>query len=247
MSETGSQLYHVTNIHNLGSIFQTALVCREAAVVHAGWTQFPVIEEHLRKKPVPLNGKSITEFVPLSFCLKSPFLYDLTDEASSWGQHRHRRGYHAPVDNDDVAILCLDGAQVLGLDGVIYTDGDDRSQSANFYDGYELPSHVDWSAVTASTCFDDDIKMRRAAEVLVPGHVPSRFIVSVILYSYMSLEYVQDVLCSLADRYTDDDRRFAYFMNVLKVQPDVYFPQYADSADEARRGPTGSRGEHGRG
>ena len=228
MVETGRFLYHVTHIRNLGGIFATALNCRERMSRRARWVQFPGVADHLRKQPIPLTGRSITAYVPLSFCIDAPFLYDLTDEASSWGQHQHHRGYHALVDNDDVAILCLDGASVLDLEGVIYTDGDDRSQNVRFYESTEGLRHVDWSAVTACVCLDDTVKMRKAAEVLVPSFVPSRLIVSVILYSHLGLEYVQDALCDLAERCTEDDHRFAGFMNVLKVQPDAYFPQYAD-------------------
>lgn len=88
---------------------------------------------------------------------------------------------------------------------------------------------MDWSAVTACVCFDDTVKKHKVAEVLVPDFVPSRLTVSVIQYFHLGLEYVQDVLCDLADRCTEDDHRFARFMNVLKVQPDAYFPQYADA------------------
>jgi hypothetical protein len=242
MGETGSQLYHVTHIRNLRGIFATALVCRKAASRRAGWTQFPGVEEHLRKQSISLTGREITDYVPLSFCLDSPFLYGLTDEASSWGQRQHRRGYHAPADNDDIAILCLDGAGVFDLDGAIYTDGDDRSWSVDFYESCEVLSHVDWSAVTASTCLDENVENRKAAEVLVPGFVPSRLITSVILFSHLGLEYVQDVLCDLADKQIEDDGRFARFMNILKVRPDVYFPQYADSDAEPRRDPTARTG-----
>jgi len=182
---------------------------------------------HRRRDPIPLTNNDVTEYVPLSFCANSPFLYDLTDEASSWGQHLHRRTYHAPVDHDDVAILCLDGVRVLDLPGVIYTDGDDRSRSVHFYEAWELPTHVDWAAVTAATCLDDAVKARKAAKVLVPRYVPSALITSVILHSRVVLDYVQDTLCNLADANTDDDRRFARFMNMLHVYPDRYFPQYA--------------------
>ncbi len=242
MGETGSSLYHVTHIHNLGSIFATALVCRETLSRRSGWTQFFDVAAHLRKQPIPLTGRGVTEYVPLSFCIDSPFLYDLTDQVGSWGQHQRRRNYHAPVDNDDIAILCLDGARVLDLEGVIYTDGDDRSWSVSFYESTEVLTHVDWAAVTAEVCLDESVKMRKAAEVLVPGFVSSRLITSVILYSHIALDYVQDVLCDLADRCTEDDGRFAYFMNALKVQPDLYFPQYADPDGEPRRGPTVSTG-----
>ena len=143
------------------------------------------------------------------------------------GPHQHCRTYHAPVDNDDVAILCLDGIKVLGLPGVIYSDADDRSRSVHFYESWELPTHIDWAAVTAATCFDDNVKARKAAEVLVPRFVPSAFVTSVILYSHDALEYVQDRLCALADANTDDDKRFARFMSMLHVCPGRFFPQYA--------------------
>jgi len=236
MVETGKFLYHVTPIRNLGDIFATALNCRARMSGRPGWVQFPGVADHLRKRPISLTGRDITAYVPLSFCIDAPFLYDLTDEGSSWGQHQHRGGYHALVDNDDVAILCLDGAKVLDLDGVIYTDGDDRLQNVRFYESSEALNHVDWSAVTARVCLDDTVKMRKAAEVLVPGTVPSRLIVSVILYSHLGLEYVQDVLCDLADRCAEGDHRFAGFMNVLKVQPDAYFPQYVGTGLAAGHG-----------
>jgi hypothetical protein len=227
MGETGNVLYHVTHIHNLGGIFVSNILCWDAAHKRRGWTPFPDTVVHRRKELIPLTSKDVTEYVPLSFCSDSPFLYDLTDDASSWGQHQHRRTYHAPVDNDDVAILCLDGARVLELPGVIYSDADDRSRSVHFYESWELPSHVDWAAVTALTCLDDDVKARKAAEVLVPGYVPASLMTSVILYSHDALEYVQDELCALAQDNFDGDKRFARFINMLRVSPDRFFPQYA--------------------
>lgn len=227
MSETGTVLYHVTHIHNLGGIFASAIHCWDTAHRQSGWTPFPDAVVHRRREPISLSSSDVTEYVPLSFCVDSPFLYDLTDEASSWGQHLHRRNYHAPIDDDDVAILSLDGARVLDLPGVIYTDADDRSRSVHFYEAWELPAHVDWAAVTAATCLDDNVKARKAAEVLVPKYVPSALITSVILYSHGALEYVQDRLCALAAANTDDDKRFARFINMLRVCPDRFFPQYA--------------------
>jgi hypothetical protein len=182
---------------------------------------------HRRKKPIPLTSKDVTEYVPLSFCSDSPFLYDLTDDASSWGQHLHRRTYHAPIDNDDVAILCIDGVRVLEVPGVIYSDADDRSRSVRFYESWELPAHVDWAVVTASTCLDNNVKARKAAEVLVPGYVSSSLMTLIILYSHDALQYVQDELCALAEDNLDDDKRFARFINMLRVSPDRFFPQYA--------------------
>lgn len=227
MDETGTILYHVTDIHNLADIFVSAIHCWDAARKRRGWTPFPDAVIHRRREPMPLTSNDVTEYVPLSFCTKSPFLYDLTDDASSWGQHQHRRTYHAPVDNDDVAILCLDGARVLELPGVVYSDADDRTRSVHFYESWELPAHVDWAAVTAATCLDENVKARKAAEVLVPRYVPSALITSVILYSHGALEYIQDRLCDLAAANTDDDKRFARFMNMLRVCPDRFFPQYA--------------------
>ena len=227
MTETGTVLYHVTDIHNLSGIFVSAIHCWDAARKRRGWTPFPDAVVHRRKEPIPLTSNDVTEYVPLSFCANSPFLYDLTDDAGSWGQHQHRPTYHAPIDNDDVAILCLDGAKVLELPGVIYSDSNDRSCSVHFYEAWELPMHVDWTAVTAATCWDDNVKAHKAAEILVPRYVPSALITSVILYSHLALEYAQDELCSLADNNTDDDRRFARFMNMLCVSPDQFFPQYA--------------------
>ena len=227
MGETGSVLYHVTHIHNLEGIFVSAIHCWETARQRRGWTPFPDAAVRRRREPISLTANAVTEYVPLSFCSDSPFLYDLTDDASSWGQHQHRRTYHAPVDNDDVAILCLDGVRVLEAPGVIYSDADDCSRSVHFYESWELPAHIDWTAVTAATCLDDDVRNRKAAEVLVPRFVPSAFVTSVILYSHDALESAQDRLCALADANTDDDRRFARFMSMLHVCPDRFFPQYA--------------------
>jgi hypothetical protein len=70
------------------------------------------------------------------------------------------------------------------------------------------------------------VKARKAAEVLVPRYIPSALITSVILYSHGALEYVQDGLCALAADDTDDDKRFARFMNMLRVCSDRFFPQY---------------------
>ena len=227
MGETGTVLYHVTHIHNLRGIFVSAIHCWDTAHRLRRWTPFPDTVVHRRREPISLTASAVTEYVPLSFCSDSPFLYDLTDDASSWGQHQHRRTYHAPIDNDDVAILCLDGARVLGLPGVIYSDADDRSRSVHFYESWELPAHVDWAAVSAATCLDDNVKARKAAEVLVPKYIPSALVTSIILYSCGALEYAQDTLCALADANSDDDRRFARFMSMLHVRPDRFFPQYA--------------------
>lgn len=229
MGETGTLLYHVTHIRNLGGMFVSAIHCWENARGRRGWTPFPDTVVHRRKEPITLTGRYVTEYVPLSFCANSPFLYDLTDEASSWGQHQHRRTYHAAVDNDDIAILSLDGAKVLELPGVIYSDADDRTRSVHFYESWELPAHIDWAAVTARTCLDETVKARKAAEVLVPGHIPSVFFTAVTLYSHEALLQVQDELCLLAEENTYDDHRFARFMNMLRVSQSEFFPQYAGS------------------
>lgn len=218
------QLYHITRVNNLGGIFSSQLECFDGASNRRQYTALPDEVNRRRADPIPLTGRPTSAYVPLSFCIDSPFLHDLTAVPSVHFENQHHRRHGALMDNDDIAILCLD-AGVLDLDGAIYTDSDDRSASAGFYDVHEAFCPIDWKAVIAADCSDETVSESKSAEALIPSHVPVRFITSVILHSDTVLASVQDMLCDLAEQYPERDKLFAHLISLLEVRPEAYFAQ----------------------
>lgn len=225
MEGLGEELYHVTRISNLPTIFVTGLRCWNAATDRAGCSPFAEDLVHRRTGPIPLTGKTVTAYVPLSFCVRSLFLHEVTRE-QKWYQPRtgDARSPGREQDNE-IAILCLDGVKALQLRGAIYSSLEVCSPSASFYEAKELPAHVDWSAISVPGWTENSARAARGATVLVPEVIPTTYITAVTVCSNAALGRARDGLLEKWGLDWRDTGDVSRCMRLLRVDPESFFPQ----------------------
>jgi hypothetical protein len=207
-------LYHVTHITNLPSVFALGLQCRSNITKIPGCKPFYDGSIRRRSDPVPETGKLVADYVPLSFCARSPFLHDLM-----------RRSGHRGVRDDYFAILLLDGTSILSIPGTIYSERDICVRPVFFHEATELPAHVNWSAVAAREWPDELARAAKAAEFLVPGTVPSKFVTSILLPSSTALGHAQDILWKARASSRDSIRELTRCLELLHVDESSFFPE----------------------
>lgn len=205
-----TELYHVTRVSNLPSIFASGLQCWNGANSLRGCRPFPNGVVRRRADPIPLTGKPVAAYVPLSFCARSPFLHEVTRKAG--------------MPDEEIAILCFT-TRVFLLPGTIYSNKDVCHRPVNFYKVKELPAHIDWSAVNASGWPDDITRVAKAAEVLVPCVIPSMFMSSVIVCSEAALVQSRDTVRKWMPQAQDTIPDLARCIDLLRVDSASFFPQ----------------------
>ncbi len=223
MDELPHELFHVTRISNLASIFVAGLLCWNAATDRAGCAPFAEIAVQRCADPIPLTGKSVTAYVPLSFCVRSPFLHEVTREHAWHQPHTSEMRWPGTQQDNEIAILCLDTAKVLELPGTIYSNLDVCSPSVSFYDARELPAHVNWSAVNGPGWVDRSTRAAVGATAFVPKVVPAMFITSVTVCSDAALRNVQDSLSKGMGRDAQGTRDLPWWTCLLRVDPKAFF------------------------
>lgn len=114
------------------------------------------------RKDVP-GGRPLHDYVNLYLCARNPMMYKL-----------HK-------DHADLCVLRV-SRKVLGLQGVVITDGNAASAYVSFWPSPTGLSHIDVEFVFAERWTDDDQfiywrkKKAKCAEVLVPDRVDPSFV-----------------------------------------------------------------------
>lgn len=209
VSTTHTELYHVTRISNLPSILVAGLLCWDAVNDRASC--LPVGENVVQRRieTIPLTGKPVSAYVPLSLCARSPFLHAVT------------RG--SGISDEEIAIVCFDMSRVLSLPGTIYRSTDVQRQAMEFYQAKEFPQHINRCATDAMSYSSGVSGEAEAADVLVQRRIPPELIVGVIVNSDRTLERIQDTLCDLASANPDNDKSYARCMGMLRASPSDFF------------------------
>ena len=163
--------YHITHVSNLPSILQFGLLCKNR--VPPGYVSIANedIQAARSVKSIPQRpGLTLHDCVPLFVAPKPPML-------------------SARREQQEAIVYLHLHYQILSLPGVVFTDGNARSKSTQFFDRVEDLQGLDWEVLRANYWGDEDPiqhkenKRRRSAEVLVPGRIPPRFIQRVTTYS----------------------------------------------------------------
>jgi hypothetical protein len=209
VSAMSKELYHVTRISNLPSILVAGLLCWDAVNDRASC--LPVGENVVQRRieTIPLTGKPVSAYVPLSLCARSPFLHAVT------------RG--SGISDEEIAIVCFDMSRVLSLPGTIYRSTDVQRQAMEFYQAKEFPQHINRCATDAMSYSSGVSGEAEAADVLVQRRIPPELIVGVIVNSDRTLERIQDTLCDLASANPDNDKSYARCMGMLRASPSDFF------------------------
>jgi hypothetical protein len=206
-----TDVYHITHLRNLPSIFANGLVCDSAATslgltaVDIGYTQIKG-RRALRTVPVAAGG-NLNDYVPFYFGPRSPMLYTIARGNVPQYQDGQDRIVHLVLDANAAAAAGLAYA---------YTDGHAVMAISEFFtDLNEVMDHVDFNLMRATFWNDTDErpdrKRRRQAEFLVHGQVPWALIESIGVMSEAIRVQVLEMMQVCDHRPPVDVRREWYY------------------------------------
>ncbi len=171
------ELYYITYIKNVSSIMQKGILSRNK-IKKEGIITYDIsdsgVQDRRRRKKIPGTNKSLHDYVNLYFDAHNPMLSKRRDK------------------NDDICVLRVNKA-VLNIQGVIVTDKN-AARDCWFKpvdDGLPL---LNKDEIYADFWIYPDDPVReykhagiKCAEVLVPNHVPSSYIVGAYVANGIAL------------------------------------------------------------
>lgn len=108
-----------------------------------------------------INGRNLHDYVPLYMGIHTPMQYVIT---------RDNFDEQATM----IAFAEVSTDKVFDIEGICYTDGNAASSKSNVYTGFDGIDKIKWDIVlTVKECWSTEYKLRKCAEVLVPGTVPA--------------------------------------------------------------------------
>ena len=173
------ELYHLTHIANLQSIWRLGLLSRNRAHSQTRPTDIAdpeVIAIRSRRRDTVCN-RPLHDYVPLYFTPTNPMLYKCQKKASQ----------------SELAILCL-SKDVLLFDEAVFTDGNAASRDTQFFGDYRRLDQLDWECIRALYWSNfPSGKRKRCAEVLVPDELNLERLYCVVVSNAEAERAVRDV------------------------------------------------------
>lgn len=178
-------LHYFCHINNLDSIIKNGIFSyNSVATVRSNYIDIsdPKIQKR-RNRLIFLTGKSVHDYVPLYFATQTPMQYVITTSAPT-------KGRFAKAKNDDLVFLDFELTDIFDLEGVIFTDGNASSGYTKFYDKKSDLKNIDCEIINCSNdyystngeCYKEEWKRKKAAEVLVPEFLASKFIKRIVVF-----------------------------------------------------------------
>lgn len=158
-----ASLRHALPISMMGIISRNAMEASDVlrGVEAEGAIADPEVNTIRHRRSV--GGRSLHDFVPLYWGVKTPMQYVITVRPGR-------------IDPDQLVIFELDADAVLELPGIWTTDGNAACHDTRFFEGAAGLSHVDWKIVAHPVCLSPEWRRKKAAEVLVPDSIPLKLI-----------------------------------------------------------------------
>jgi hypothetical protein len=198
--------YRIDHINNLHGILKDGYFCRN----EKRWNKdisSPEVQAGRQDKAVPCSpGKTLHDFVPVFIAPKSPML-------------------SAKRDEQENIIYCHISLKVIKLPGVLFSDGNSRSNSTRFYTDIVDLEKLDWEILKSRYWGDDnetvhkENKRKRSAELLIPGCLPKDYIESISVINKITLDKVVTILKNLEAKIP------------IRINPDLYFPNSTTQVD----------------
>lgn len=192
-------LYHITHTDNLPGIIADGLLCHRQAKPTRDVSN-PDIQQHRADKPIPGNpARTLHDCVPLFFAPRPPMLSALREEQAA-------------------ILYLLVKPCVLLLPGVVFTDGNARSNGTTFFSNLDNLPRLDWGLLRAKYWNHQDQeqhrenKRRRSAEVLVPYCVPRGYIERIVVMADPAKRQAEAVLRNVRSDIP------------VEIDPDLYYP-----------------------
>lgn len=179
-------LHYMTHIDNAPSIFKHGILSRnqvkKLGIEHKDISSPTVQNSRLWQKLE--FGKTLYDYVPLYFAVKTPMQYVITTSAPT----KNRK---IVISNEDLIFIDIDALKVFQIPGIIFTDGNSASSNTNFFYDVSKLCNLDWEVIhgpgdyegTKGECYSKEWQRKRASEVLVPDCVPVELFSRIVLFS----------------------------------------------------------------
>lgn len=189
------ELFHITNIRNLESIFNHGKILSKNKVDSLNQEYLSISYEKLQNrrsfKRVPYSPYGVLhDYVPFYFAPRSPMLCAI--------HHGRVRGYRG--GQDGIIHLVTELPRILeNRLKFVYTDGHPIMAITNFYNETERINNViDWEVMNArywsDTQDDPDRERRRQAEFLVYEDFPVSLLTKIAVISNRILNRINQVV-----------------------------------------------------
>lgn len=188
---------HFTHIENLESIVQRGLSSkRQLEAIKYTDLSDKGIQEVRAEKTVLDTGRTLHDYVPIYFGVKTPMIMK-----------------HDSL-NEQLIYLRF-SLDILSMPGVVFTDGNARSDETKFFkfDGIDSLKVLDCQAINAFKWADDaDKKRRKQAEILVPNQIAFSQVLNIACFSGNSKDRVLQILKECGTTKAVFVKRFWYFV-----------------------------------
>ncbi len=171
---------HMTHTENLRSIFHARGLLAYNKVNNLPHTDLSNedVQRGRSEKIVPPTGRPLHDYVPLYFGLKTPMV--ACNQAK----------------NEDLIFLRF-SLDILAHEGVVFTDGNARSNSTKFYlfNGIESLSVLDAKVIqSVKYSTDPEMKRKKQAEILVPDFLSIDQVHDITTFSNLATEKVLKIM-----------------------------------------------------
>lgn len=165
-------LHYMAPIENIPSILQKGILCHNMIkiVSHHDFS-LRSVQKKRAKTIIEEGNQSLHDYVPLYFATHTPMQYVLTQKNCS-------------IEQANLIFIEVDAIAVFQISGTIFTDGHAAKATA-FYDDISVLDKLDWNIIfNIPNCYSEEYKYKKAAEVLVPKRVPSKYFNRIVTYSH---------------------------------------------------------------
>lgn len=154
-----NNLFHMTHIDNLKSIFNNGLLSHNNSLKKVDISNKEVNAR--RDKLEYIYGKNVHDYVPFYFNPRNAMMYRNKDE--------------------NIVILAFDRELIFG-DKVIYTDRNASTNSVLFYKDIKDIKNINWSILWSKSWYErpSEVKQIMMAEVLVPKRVSIKHLKAIV-------------------------------------------------------------------
>ena len=166
-------LYYMLPLENVLSVMKSGILSHNRAKLlpHRSFADASVQwrRDHLI---IPGANKHIHDYVPLYFTTHTPMQYVLTQGANS------------VIDQEELVFIEVDAVKAFSTPGAVFTDGNVASGETYIHTDLEGLSELDWHVIReVPNCYSREYKRKKAAEVLVPDHVPSDHFLRAVVFN----------------------------------------------------------------
>ena len=169
-------LYYMAHRENVPSILEKGILCH---------TEVQGIEHiDFSTSGVQLRRLQFHDYVPLYFNVHTPMQYVLTHEA---------KGKKAVIEQNDLVFILFKAQTIFSIPNIQFTDGNAADGETTFYKELKDLEKLDWSEILKRNgCYTSELKRVKAAEVLVPSHIPPDYFHEIVCYSSDTIDYIKE-------------------------------------------------------